>query len=104
MHAHVSPTHKLPLYCNAAFQLLIVMVRNLYPWHCIYDIIIPKGDKMKVLEKIFLTLGICLVCVAVINKFFVRPHLILGVKLMSLILLANVCLLLAILIKLYEKK
>ena len=59
---------------------------------------------MRLLEKCLVVLGFLLLIIAALNKLFGRPHIASGVRLISLIILANTAFLLAILSKFCEKK
>jgi hypothetical protein len=59
---------------------------------------------MKIITNILIILGVLLLIIAGLGKFLGRPHLAQGVRLISLIILANTAFLIAILIKLTEKK
>ncbi len=59
---------------------------------------------MKALEKVLLVVGLILLVLAAYSKFFGRPQITMGVRIISLIILANTCFLLAVLSKICEKK
>ena len=59
---------------------------------------------MKTLEKVLLVAGLILLALAAFSKLFGRPQIAMGVRIISLIILANTCFLLAILSKICEKK
>ena len=59
---------------------------------------------MDILKRVFILVGILLLAIAAINKLFVSHHLLMGVKLLNLIVLANSCFAMSILIKLHQKK
>jgi len=60
---------------------------------------------MKILARVFIIIGLLFLCIAGIYRFILgRPFALLGVKTLSLIVLANTALLLAVLIKVCEKK
>lgn len=59
---------------------------------------------MKVLEKILVLIGLGILLLAALGKIFGRPQSAVGIKIISLIIVANTVFLLAILAKLCEKK
>ena len=59
---------------------------------------------MKALEKLLLVVGLLLLALAAYSKLFGRPQIAMGVRIISLIILANTCFILAMLSKLCEKK
>ncbi|MDD2752810.1 MAG: hypothetical protein PHN59_06725 [Candidatus Omnitrophica bacterium] len=59
---------------------------------------------MKTLEKVLLVAGLILLALAAFSKLFGRPQIAMGVRIISLIILANTCFLLAVLSKICEKK
>jgi len=59
---------------------------------------------MNALKRVLVFTGILLLVVTAINKIFISNHLLMGVKLLNLIVLANSCFALAILIKLNQKQ
>jgi hypothetical protein len=60
---------------------------------------------MKTLSNILIALGLLLLLNAAVSRLFIgRPFALLGVRALSLIVLANTAFLLAILIKFCEKK
>jgi hypothetical protein len=61
--------------------------------------------KMKTLASFLVTLGLLLLAVALASRFVLgKPFSLLGVRAMTLIVLANTSFLLAALLKLFEKK
>ena len=66
---------------------------------------VTKGERVnKTIRVVLIIAGITLLCLAGYAKFFMRPHMASGVRIISLILLANTTFLAAILYKLSEKK
>lgn len=60
---------------------------------------------MCIVSKILIALGCAFLVVAAVNRFIVgQPYILLGVRALSLIALANTAFLLAVLVKLSEKK
>lgn len=60
---------------------------------------------MKALSNLFILLGLLLLMLAGISRLCMgRPFALLGVRALSLIVFSNTCFLLAILIKIFEKK
>jgi len=59
---------------------------------------------MKTVKRILIFVGVVLLLIMAINKIFVSHHLLMGVKLLNLIVLANSCFVMAILIKLHQKQ
>jgi hypothetical protein len=60
---------------------------------------------MCLVSKILIALGCVFLVVAAVNRFIVgQPYILLGVRALSLIALANTAFLLAVLVKLSEKK
>lgn len=60
---------------------------------------------MKALASIFIVAGLLLLFIVGVSRFFIgRPYALLGVRALSLIVLSNAAFLLAILIKIFEKK
>lgn len=60
---------------------------------------------MKALPNILVGLGLLLLIFAAVTRFFVgRPYGLLGVRALSLIALSNTVFLLAIIVKIFEKK
>jgi len=59
---------------------------------------------MKALSAILSIVGILILLVAVFGRFKGDPGMVVGVQVMNMILVANTVLLLAVLVKLFEKK
>lgn len=60
---------------------------------------------MKILSNVFVIIGVFLLCIAAIYRFGLgRPFALLGVKALSLIVLADTAFLIAILMKIGAKK
>lgn len=60
---------------------------------------------MEKLAKIFIAVGFLILVVAAISRFMIgRPYVLLGIKTLSLIVIANTLFLMAILVKLFGKK
>lgn len=60
---------------------------------------------MEKLAKVFVAAGFLILVVAAISRFAIgRPYVLLGIKTLSLIVISNTLFLLAILIKIFEKK
>lgn len=60
---------------------------------------------MRVLRDIFIIVGLALLCFAAVFRFLLgHPYALLGVRALSLIALSNTAFLLAVLIKLFQKK
>lgn len=58
---------------------------------------------MKILFNILVAGGLLLLVGGVVGKFVGRPQILVGLKVMNFVLLANTAILLAILVKLFEK-
>lgn len=59
---------------------------------------------MRIIANTLILLGVLLLIISGVGKLLGRPHLVLGLRLISMITLANTAFLIAILIKLTEKK
>ncbi len=63
------------------------------------------GGVMEKLAKIFIAVGFLILVVAAMSRFMIgRPYVLLGIKTLSLIVISNTLFLVAILIKIFEKK
>ena len=56
---------------------------------------------MRTIGRLFFAVGVILVLVVGINKIFAQPYLLLGVRLLSLLVMANIAFSIAVLIKLH---
>ena len=65
--------------------------------------IIKKGKIMKILFNILVVLSLFLLLGAALGRFVGRPQIMIGLRVANLILVANTTLLLAIIVKLFEK-
>jgi hypothetical protein len=60
---------------------------------------------MEKLAKIFMVIGLLILVIAGISRFMIgRPYVLLGIKTLSLIVIANTLFLMAILVKIFNKK
>ena len=60
---------------------------------------------MEKLAKVFIIVGLLILIMAVISRFTIgRPYVLLGIKTLSLIVISNTLFVLAILIKVFNKK
>lgn len=60
---------------------------------------------MEKLAKIFIIVGIAILAVAAVSRFVIgRPYVLLGIRTLSMLVIANTLFLLSILIKLFGKK
>ncbi len=60
---------------------------------------------MEKLAKVFIVVGLLILVIAAVSRFIVgRPYLLLGIRTLSLIVIANTLFLMAILIKIFGKK
>ncbi|MCX5706884.1 MAG: hypothetical protein NTW13_04415 [Candidatus Omnitrophica bacterium] len=59
---------------------------------------------MKALFTILITIGFLFLAAAILGRFFCQPRILWGVRVISAIVLANTSFLLAIIVKLSEKK
>lgn len=60
---------------------------------------------MEKLAKIFMAVGFLILIIAAISRFMIgRPYVLLGIRTLSLIVISNTLFLLAILIKILNKK
>jgi hypothetical protein len=63
------------------------------------------GGIMEKLARIFIALGFLILVIAAISRFMIgRPFVLLGIKTLSMIVISNTLFLLAIVIKIFEKK
>jgi len=72
-----------------------------------FAIIIPKEDSMKIVKiaaNVLMVVGLLLIVASGVGRFVGKPELFMGVRVLTLMSLANTALLLAILAKLHEKK
>jgi len=69
-----------------------------------YDIIEKGGNIMKILFNILVVVGLFLLISAVLGRFMGNRGVVVGLRLINIVLLANTTLLLAIVVKLFEKK
>lgn len=60
---------------------------------------------MEKLAKILIAAGLLILAIAAISRFMIgRPYVLLGIKTLSLIVIANTLFLMAILVKVFNKK